>query len=210
MPGIFIAFEGLDGSGKTTTLRTVAAQLEAMGHPICITREPGGTNLGRRIRSLVLEGAETIQPETELLLMCADRAEHVRTLIRPALIEGQIVLTDRFAASTIVYQGYGRGLDPHAIQHVLDFATGGLRPDLTLLFDVSMEVANQRRASDVTNINQLDKLAVGIRARMRTGYLELAHTESNWIVIDASEASEVVAQSALEAITSVIERRSNA
>jgi len=210
VPGIFIAFEGLDGSGKTTALRTVATQLEAMGHAICVTREPGGTEVGRRIRTLVLDPTETIQSETELLLMCADRAEHVRSLIKPALAEGRIVLTDRFAASTIVYQGYGRGLDLGAIHQVLNLATGGLQPDLTLLFDVSMEVAHQRRTRDASNINQLDKLDIEIRERMRAGYLELADAEANWTVIDASRPPEAVVQAAFQAITAVIDQRSHA
>ncbi len=208
MPGVLIAFEGLDGSGKTTALRSVASLLEARGTPILTTREPGGTELGRRIRTLVLESTETVQPETELLLMCADRSEHVRTLIRPALEKGFVVLTDRFAASTIVYQGFGRGLDTDDIAQVLAVATGGLQPDLTLLFDVSNEVAHQRRSSDTSNINHLDGLAADVRTRMRDGYLHLSDTERNWTVIDASGSPDEVASLALQAILSVIERMS--
>jgi len=204
--GSFIAFEGLDGSGKTTALQSVAPALQDLGHTVVITREPGGTKLGRQIRELVLNGRETMQAETELLLMCADRAEHVRSVIRPALREGKIVISDRYAASSIVYQGYGRGLSLETVRRALAVATGGLQPDLTILLDLTTVEAHQRRSGDPMNVNQLDQLDDEIRDRMRSGYLALAASEPNWSVIDATGSAEPVAKETLKVVTTFLAR----
>lgn len=146
--GKFITFEGIDGCGKTTQLQLLARQLAARGIPCLATREPGGTAIGKRIRAVLLDvPAETdaaVEPLTELLLYAADRAQHVRQLIQPALAAGMVVLSDRYADATIAYQGYGRGFDLPMVEQLMELATGGLQPDATLLFDLEVRLGLSR------------------------------------------------------------------
>jgi dTMP kinase len=204
MSGVFIAFEGIDGSGKSTIARAVADQLRARSLEVVLTREPGGTRPGREIRAILLEGRDHLAPETELLLMCADRAEHVATVIRPALNAGAIVVSDRYAGSTRAYQGYGLGLEMTSVNTAIDIATSGLRPDLTILFDLDPELAHERRSGDAGQLNLLDVRDLAYRTRVREGFLKLALSSERWKVVDASQPLDIVAAKALELIDAVV------
>jgi dTMP kinase len=148
MEGLFVTFEGTEGSGKSTQVQLLADRLLKLNRTILTVREPGGTPIGEEIRQTLKHSSSNagMFPETELLLMNASRAQLVREVIRPALSEGKIVLCDRFYDSTIAYQVFGRGLDAQQTQHIIDFATGGIRPDVTLLLRVPLEVSEERRA----------------------------------------------------------------
>jgi dTMP kinase len=142
--GVFIAFEGGDGTGKSTQARLLSGWLEELGHTVVVTREPGGTELGRAVRKLVLHGG-LVTPRAEALLFAADRAHHVQTLIRPALLRGEVVITDRYVDSSIAYQGAGRDLGVDEVRELSRWATGGLVPTLTVLVDLPAEVGRGRR-----------------------------------------------------------------
>ncbi|HZU86740.1 MAG TPA: dTMP kinase, partial [Anaerolineaceae bacterium] len=143
---MFITLEGPEGSGKTCQIGDLAAFLRQQGYEVITTREPGGTPIGDQIRAVLTQLDNTaMHPRTEILLFCAGRAQHVEQLIRPALAEGKIILCDRYADSTLAYQGYGHGVALDTLHQLLHFATGGLRPDLTLLLDVPVEQGLQRR-----------------------------------------------------------------
>lgn len=200
MPGLFIAFEGLDGSGKSTVLKRVAEELRQTGLLPVVTREPGGTSLGLAIRELLLGQDHRPAARTELLLMCADRAEHVATVISPALDDGEVVLSDRYAASTRAYQGGGLQLPADEIESAIQAATGGLEPDLYVLFDVDPLVGNARRSADPPSINALDQRTLAFKQRVRATYLKLADTESHWIVVDANQPTEAVTSQVMEIV----------
>jgi dTMP kinase len=197
MTGVFIAFEGIDGSGKSTAARAVVDQLRARSLNAVLTREPGGTEPGRQIRALLLDSDHGLAPETELLLMCADRAEHVATVIQPALETGAIVISDRYAGSTRAYQGYGLGLDMAVVDAAIRIATGGLCPDLTILFDLDSEIAHARRSGDAEQLNQLDIRDLEYRTKVRDGFLKLARSSERWRVVDASQPLDHVISEAL-------------
>jgi dTMP kinase len=203
MPGVFIAFEGIDGSGKSTAARSVVDQLRAGGLNVVLTREPGGTEPGRQIRALLLESDHGLSPETELLLMCADRAEHVASVIRPALETGASVVSDRYVGSTRAYQGYGLGLDTSMVDAAIEIATGGLCPDLTILFDLEPELAYSRRSGDAARLNRLDVRDLEYRTRVRNGFLKLARSSERWRVVDASRPLDVVINEALTLVVAV-------
>lgn len=190
MRGKFITFEGIDGSGKSTQLRMLAGDLRACGLDMVATCEPGGTPLGRRLRESFLETEETVAPRAELLLFAADRAQHVELLIRPALEEGRVVISDRYADATFAYQGAGRGFDEATIRKVIDLATGGLKPDLTLFFDISVETAIKRMGSrddSETVRNRMDLETAEFYERVRRSYLGIAEREPDrFRVIDAN------------------------
>ena len=147
MTGTFITFEGIDGSGKSTQLRFLADFLRKQGCDVLTTREPGGTPVGLRLRAALLDGLEEVDPLTELLVFAADRAQHVRRVLRSALNSNRVVLSDRYADATKAYQGAGRGFAPQLISEIVELATEGLKPDLTLLFDlpVNESVIRTRR-----------------------------------------------------------------
>lgn len=180
--GKLITFEGLDGCGKTTQLQLLGNYLTARGIEFIATREPGGTELGQRIRSALLDGPQgSVEPLAELLLYAADRAQHVRQLILPALAAGKIVLSDRFFDATTVYQGYGRGFQLDLVNELNELATGGLKPDLTLLFDLDVEAGlkrTQKRGNQATGAgaqpDRLDREPLEFHERVRKGYLEIA------------------------------------
>jgi dTMP kinase len=190
----FISFEGPDGSGKTTQARLLVDSLKARGQEVLFTREPGGTVISEQIREVILSTRnQAIRHETEALLFSAARAQIVAELIRPALTAGKIVVCDRYADSTMAYQGYGLGLDLDALRAITRFATGGLAPDLTFYIDVSAEVGLARRHRGETN--RLDQKNVEYHARVRAGYLELAQAEpQRWVVIDGMRSIEEVRQ----------------
>ncbi len=201
--GKFITFEGIDGCGKSTQLRLLENYLAARGVACVATREPGGTALGRRIRAVLLDvtpdvQAEPVEPLTELLLFAADRAQHVRQLIQPALAVGKIVLSDRHYDATMAYQGYARGYDRTLVQQLIDLATGGLKPDLTLLFDLDVATGWQRvhhRNTPTTTTaeapDRLDLEPTAFHEQVRQGYLAIAAQEPDRVrIIPAADSIE--------------------
>lgn len=197
---MFITFEGPDGSGKTTQARLLAEYLTRRGYPVVHTREPGGTVISEQIREVVLTTKnQGMRHETEALLFSAARAQIVAELIRPALQAGKIVICDRYADSTLAYQGYGLGLDLDALRAITRFATQGLVPDFTFYVDVPVEIGLARRHRGETN--RLDQKEVAYHQRVRDGYLALAQAEpARWIVVDGTYTIEHVQQTIQEEI----------
>jgi dTMP kinase len=197
--GFFITFEGPEGGGKSTQARLLAERLRAAGHAVTLTREPGGTPVGKAIRAIWDNPAlSEIVPITDLLLICADRAQHVRTLIRPALERDEIVISDRYADSTRAYQGVGSGLERETIETLLRIATDGLTPDLTLLLDLPAEEGLRRRhaasQSGAAQLDRLDRRDLAYHERVRAGYLALAaQNPGRWVRFDASQSVETLA-----------------
>ena len=190
MRGLFITFEGIDGCGKSTHLRLIADVLCARALDCITTREPGGTPVGERIRDIMLADVSVdVAPEVELFLMSAARAQHIASVIKPAVEAGRIVLSDRHADSTVAFQGYGRGLDLKMVEEVNRYATGATTPDLTLLFDVDPEVARTRlNARPVGGwLGAVDEEGMDFHRRVRQGYLKIADKHAERVrVIDAS------------------------
>ena len=199
MSGTFITFEGIDGSGKSTQLRLLNNFLRENGCQVVTTREPGGTTLGLRLRAALLDATEEVDPLTELLVFAADRAQHVRRMLRPALGAGNVVISDRYADATVAYQGAGRGFSDELIAEIVKLATDGLKPDLTLLFDVSVEESTIRTTRRVSGRggsgkNQRDRLdieATDFHLRVREAYLAIAAQEPERVkIIDTSGSVE--------------------
>lgn len=192
--GRLIAVEGIDGSGKSTQAALLA---EALGAEL--THEPGATALGAALRRLLLEPSEhAVDPVAEALLMAADRAQHVAEVLLPSLEGGRWVVSDRFSASTLAYQGYGRGLPLSKLESVIAWATGGLRPDLNVLVDVEPAVCRQRSRSAPDRLERLD---AAFHDRVRHGYLELARGgDEPWAVVDGSGQVDEVAQAVRGAV----------
>lgn len=190
---MFISFEGPDGSGKTTQLAPLAEFLTQLGYQVLITREPGGTAIGDQIRQVLADLKNTgMHPRSETLLFLAARAQLVEQVIKPHLAQGYIVLCDRYADSTMAYQGYGHQNDLDQIRSLIDFATGGLKPDLTLLLDVGAEAGLKRKAEG-SEWNRLDAYSLEFHQRVRQGYAELAQAEpGRWVVIDADQPPDTV------------------
>ncbi len=194
MPGTFITFEGIDGSGKSTQLRLLGNFLRANGCDALLTREPGGTALGVRLRAALLDAMEEVDPLTELLVFAADRAQHVRRVLRPALKAGKVVISDRYADATVAYQGAGRGFSPELISQIVQLATEGLKPDLTLLFDLSIDESTSRtarrttgRSSGKISRDRLDIEKADFHMRVRDAYLRIALAEPERVkLIDTS------------------------
>ena len=191
---IFIALEGLDGSGKSTVAERLVQEMRAAGLDVILTREPGGTRLGEHIRSTLLsDESTTIVPRAEALLFAAARAQLVDEVIRPALERGTAVVTDRFTDSSLAYQWGGRGLDKDGIGAVQQMATAGLEPDIKILLDVPVETALRRRLSHGGEVNRLDKEALEFHRRVRVAYHWLADADSErWRVVDASRSEDEV------------------
>lgn len=191
---MFITFEGSEGCGKTTQMALLAEYLRRQGYPILTTREPGGTPIGEQVRAILSDlGNTAMHPRTEILLFQASRAQHVEQVIRPHLQKGGIVLCDRYADSTMAYQGYGyRLVDLELLRAIIDFATGGLKPDLTLLLDLEVEVGLRRRALG-GEWNRLDAYDLDFYRRVRQGYHTMAQAEpQRWVIVDASQTPEQV------------------
>ncbi len=207
----FITFEGIDGSGKSTQLRMLASVLRLRGRDVVVTREPGGTPLGTRLRAALLDTEEQVDPLAELLLYAADRAQHVRQLVRPALATDHIVLSDRYADATVAYQGAGRGFPPALIDEVVVLATGGLMPDLTLIFDLPVaesRARDKRRTANGDTNDRLDAETDDFRTRVRAAYLQIAAAEPERVrVIDASRSVEETHACVLEIVLPLIEVR---
>ncbi len=182
---LFITFEGGEGCGKSTQSRLLLKKLEQRNIPAILTHEPGGTSLGDELRKVLKKKqAHSISPEAELLLFAASRAQLVAEVIRPALKDGKVVICDRFAHSTVVYQGYGRGLDLSLVNRINSLATGDLKPDLVILLDISPEqgLARKRSLQDRFELEDLS-----FHRRVRQGYLKMAAADpDHWLVIDAS------------------------
>ena len=189
MSGRFITLEGPEGAGKTVLARRLAEALGGRGHTVRLTREPGGTPLGERVRALLLErssGDLAIDPRADALLFNAARAQLVAEVIRPALESGEVVLCARFADSTLAYQGYGAGLPIDQLRAIADAATGGLTPDLTILLDVDPEVGLRRKAPGARNRFEAS-FDLDFHRRVRAGFLELAEQEpERWRVVDST------------------------
>ncbi|HKO96647.1 MAG TPA: dTMP kinase [Pyrinomonadaceae bacterium] len=182
MAGTFITFEGIDGSGKSTQLRLLSTFLSSQGCDPLLTREPGGTPVGNKLRAALLDAHEEVDPLAELLVFAADRAQHVRRVLRPALEAGRVVISDRYADATAAYQGAGRGFSPELIDEIIQLATEGLKPDLTLLFDLSVQESNtrtRRRANE--RGDRLDSETADFHIRVRDAYLRLAAAEPDRI-----------------------------
>ncbi|HTH51609.1 MAG TPA: dTMP kinase [Pyrinomonadaceae bacterium] len=202
MTGKFITFEGIDGSGKSTQLSMLAAKLRELGFDVVTTREPGGTPLGEALRAAFLETTGPVAPMAELLSFAADRAQHVEFLIKPEVAAGKIVISDRYADATFAYQGAGRGFTEEQVNSVIALATGGLKPDLTLFFDITPAEAIERMSNRPgATRNRMDDETAEFYTRVRESYLGIAEREpQRFIVIDAArsideihaEASEIV------------------
>ncbi len=198
---LFITFEGPDGSGKTTQARALDEYLRTSGYPVFLTREPGGTSIGDQIRAVLhsLENTEML-PQTEILLYSASRAQLVGQVILPHLARGEIVLCDRYADSTLAYQGYGHGLDLEVLGLVTAFATRELKPNLTIYLDMDVEEGLRRKLSAYqtgqTEWNRMDQQELAFHQRVREGYLRMAAAEpQRWWRVDASQRPEVVRES---------------
>ncbi len=193
---MFITFEGPEGSGKTCHLAALANYLREQGYPILATREPGGTPIGDQIRAILSDVHNTdMRPRTEILLFQASRAQLVEQVIRPHLQAGGVVLCDRYADSTLAYQGYGyRQFELENLKTLIEFATAGLQPDLTILLDLDVELGLQRRAQ-AGEWNRLDAYDLEFHRRVRQGYLIMAQMQPwRWRVVDATQPLEVVQQ----------------
>jgi len=206
--GLFVTFEGGEGSGKSTQVARLAARLRARGLEPVRTREPGGTPLAEGIRDLLLDPARRCGPMSEALLMEAARADVVAHVIRPALAAGRVVLCDRYDDSTLAYQGGGRGLDAGLLATLNRAATGGLVPDLTLLYDVPPAVGLARRESAAGDTNRLDREPSEFHARVRRRYLELAAAApERWVVLDGATAPDELERLGWAALAARLERR---
>ena len=194
MPGIFITFEGGDGTGKSTQVRLLAEWLTEQGRTVVTTREPGGTEVGTALREIVLHHRGEIDPRAEALLYAADRAQHVGTLVRQALERGDVVVQDRYIDSSVAYQGAGRVLDATEIKRISLWATGDLLPDLTVLLDLPGDVARARLAGEHKVFDRLENERDDFHERVRTGFLALAANEpQRFLVVDATQEIEQIA-----------------
>lgn len=185
---MFISFEGIDGCGKSTQLAMLCDWLQARGKRVIATREPGGTRLAETLREAILHG-DAVAPRAELLLFGAARAQHVNEVIRPALESGAIVLSDRFIDSTVAYQGAGLGFDIAWIRALNAFATEDVQPNLTLVFDVSLDVAEQRRASEKND--RIESRDNEFQTRVRQAFLDLARLEPQRVEVLSAQATAV-------------------
>jgi len=206
--GLFITFEGGEGCGKSTQSRLLLKKLQQENVPAVLTHEPGGTSLGNEVRTVLKrEKGSSISPQAELFLFAASRAQLVAEVIRPALEDGKVVICDRFTYSTLVYQGYGRGLDLTAIEIVNNMATQGLKPDLVIFLDISPEqgLARKRSLKDRFELEDLS-----FHRRVREGYLKIAAAEPDrWLVIDASLPKGKIAEIIWDSVSPLVTSRSS-
>lgn len=203
--GIFISFEGIEGSGKTTQARLLYNYLYKKGLNPVLTEEPGGTDIGREIRKILLSpGHFNIHPVTELLLYNASRSQHVNEIILPAIKSGRIVITDRFSDSTYAYQGQGRGLNRDIINRIDEISTGGIRPDITILIDVDVNVGLMRNRK-ANKVDRIELEEIQFHRRVRDGYLEIARQEPDRIkIIDGSKEIEEIHREVIAEMESIL------
>lgn len=209
---MFVTFEGPEGSGKTTQIRLLASWLTERRHDVLMTREPGGTRIGEGIRSILLMPEHTeMHAETEILLFSAARAQIVRQVILPHLAQGGVVLCDRFADSTLAYQGYGRQLNLDTLRLITAFATGSLTPDLTICLDLPVREGLRRKQSgDAAEWNRMERERLEFQERVRGGFLALAAAEpARWLVLDAMQPVETLAAEIRERVRSKLNRASD-
>ncbi len=211
MAGVFITFEGIDGCGKSTQLRLLASELRMRGLEVVSTREPGGTPLGKRLRNVLLDSQIEVDPLAELLLFAADRAQHVRTLLRPAIETGGIVLSDRYADATAAYQGAGRNFTSETIAQVIKIATGGLKPDLTLIFDLPVAeclARTSRRTEDESKTDRLDAEDAAFHTRVRSAYLAMAEREPDrFRVVNSTGSVSETHERVMEVVMPFLEKQ---
>lgn len=206
--GVFITFEGGDGSGKSTQIERISKYLRDQGYLIRTTREPGGTAIGSKLREIVLHSRENIAPRTEALLYAADRAQHIAEVVRPALADGQIVLQDRYIDSSLAYQGAGRVLEVEEVRQISAWATEELRPDLTVVFDIDHESSKSRRSAEKRQFDRLESEEANFHERVRQGFLSLAEGGGErYRVIDASQSIEDVSAELEQLITELLAKR---
>lgn len=198
----FITLEGPEGAGKSVQAARLAGALESSGWRVLLTREPGGTALGDALRTILLGHSEyAILPESEVLLLAAGRAQHVRERILPALDAGTAVVCDRFVDSTLAYQGGGHGIPRDRILPIQTFATGGLEPDLRILLDIPVEIGLRRRHADPASVNRIDRASRAFHDRVRSTFLDLARERPEaWSVIDGRQDIESVADAIRDAV----------
>jgi len=205
MTGLFITFEGGDGSGKTTQINLLASWLESEGHTVVITREPGGTDLGTELRNIILHREGFIAPRAEALLYAADRSHHIHTLVRPALQRGEIVVQDRYLDSSVAYQGAGRVLDPTEVRNISVWATENLMPDLTVVLDVPASVAKERQAAGERQYDRLEAEAEDFHTRVRESYLALAAEEPHrFLVVDGESSIEEIHRAIVDKVSDLL------
>ena len=210
--GLFIVLEGPDGAGKSVQAQLLAERLEGRGLPVTYSREPGGTDLGEQVRHLVNDPGPTPRgPKADVMLYTAARAQHVDEVIRPALEEGRIVVLDRYATSTMAYQGYGSGTDLELLARIQEWATGGLQPDLVVLLDISPQTGLDRRAAgaaeELTRWEDEARFDLAFHTRVREGYLEMAAADpARWVVLDGSGDVGSVAEAVGRAVDAVLLR----
>ncbi len=190
--GLFITFEGIEGCGKTTQARLLYEHLLKGGYRVILTEEPGGTEIGIKIRKILLnKGHDSLHPLTELFLYSASRIQHVMEKIRPLLSKGYIVISDRFMDSTFAYQGYGRGIDINLIKCLDDIARQGLRPDITFLLDIEPELGLKRHSS--RELDRVERESIEFHRAVRYGYLEIARAEpERFIIIQAVKSIDEI------------------
>ncbi|MDA8863087.1 dTMP kinase [Pontimonas sp.] len=205
MTGLFITFEGGDGSGKTTQINLLATWLEAQSQTVVLTREPGGTDLGVELRNIVLHRKGFIAPRAEALLYAADRSHHIHSLVRPALERGEVVVQDRYLDSSVAYQGAGRVLDPEEVRELSLWATERLMPHLTVLLDVPASVAKARQAQTEREYDRLEAEAEDFHTRVRESYLSLAAAEpERFLVVNGELPIEEIHQSIITKVSDLL------
>jgi len=205
MAGVFITFEGGDGSGKTTQMALLVALLEGQGRSVCVTREPGGSDLGVQLRDIILHSRGFIAPRAEALLYAADRAHHIATVVRPALERGEIVIQDRYLDSSVAYQGAGRVLDPREVEGLSLWATENLVPDLTFLLDVPAAVAKERQSQSERQFDRLEAEALDFHDRVRSAYLDRAAAHPDRIVVvDGTKTVEEIHEEITQRVVGLV------
>lgn len=205
MTGLFITFEGGDGSGKTTQINLLATWLESQGQTVVLTREPGGTDLGVELRNIVLHRKGFIAPRAEALLYAADRSHHIHSLVRPALERGEVVVQDRYLDSSVAYQGAGRVLDPEEVRELSLWATERLMPNLTVLLDVPASVAKARQAQTEREYDRLEAEAEDFHTRVRESYLSLAAAEpERFLVVNGELPIEEIHRSIIAKVSDLL------
>ena len=203
--GLFITFEGADGSGKTTQLNKIKELLMEKGFDVVVTREPGALDIGQKIRNILLHNEGFVSDRCEMFLFLADRSQHIDALIKPAIEQGKIVLCDRHTDSTIAYQGYGRGQDIELLKKLNEIAVNGLKPDLTLLFDVSTQTAQNRVGNEK---DRMEAAGMEFHSKVRKGYLELQKENPERIkIIDANASIDEVFDNTKNIVLELIQER---
>lgn len=195
MRGLFITLEGGDGAGKSTHAAKLAEFLTEQGREVVRTREPGGTELGRELREILLHHPRELHPRAEALIFAADRAHHIATLVRPALTAGKVVLQDRYIDSSVAYQGSGRELGADEVRRLSEWATEGLTPDLTILLDIDPRVARARMEGERAGLDRLESLDLAFHELVRQQFLaQAAAAPERYLVVDVAQPLETVAE----------------